>query len=118
MPARLIVFILALLVIVTFIGFNVENSSDIRVWFGDKGVLKDVPIFVSFFIMYLIGVLSVVPFVLRWRFRKKNEQKKRKEPEAEESESKRKKKKTRILGSGKERGEADDDAGPENGTED
>ena len=73
MPGRLIGFITALLIIVTFIGFNIENSSDIRVWFGKNGVLEDVPIFVSFFVMYLIGVLSVLPFILVWG-RKKRQQ--------------------------------------------
>ena len=40
MPIRLITFIVTLLVIVTFIGFNIENSSDIRFWFGEKGFLR------------------------------------------------------------------------------
>lgn len=103
MPAKLIGFILMLLIIVTFIGFNIENSSDIRVWFGENGLLKDVPIFVSFFCMYLIGVLSAVPFVLRWRSKKKkNAQKKTEDVHADIKDSKRKKKK-RIMGSGKEK---------------
>ncbi len=98
MPARLIVFILTLLVIVTFIGLNIENNSDIRIWFGEKGLLKDVPIFVSFFVMYLIGVLSAVPFVVRWRNRKKKQIARK---TAEESESEMKspqQKKKRVMG--------------------
>ena len=66
MPGKLIGFILILLVIITFIGLNIENTSNISLWFGDKGQLHDVPIFVSFFVMYLIGVLSVIPFLVRW----------------------------------------------------
>jgi hypothetical protein len=101
MPGKLIAFILTLLVIVTFIGFNIDNSSDIRVWFGENGVLKDVPIFVSFFIMYLIGVLSVVPFIVGWKFRKKPIAK----PEDSESddEADSGKKKVRVLGARKRR---------------
>lgn len=64
MPGKLIAFIMVLLVIVTFIGFNVEHTSDIRVWFGEKGTIKNVPIFISFFVMYLIGVLSSLPFIV------------------------------------------------------
>ena len=117
MPARLIVFILTLLVIVTFIGFNIDNSSDIRIWFGEKGLLKDVPIFVSFFIMYLIGVLSSVPFVLRWRLKKKSGAKKEEAEEAEEEEPKNKKK-TRILGGRKGKEPAAGEEKPEKDAED
>jgi len=102
MPGRLIAFILILLAIVSFIGFNIENSSDIRIWFGEKGVLSDVPIFVSFFVMYLIGVISVVPFMVKWRMKKAS-----KKPGTETPEPA--KKKTRILGSKKKAEESPED---------
>lgn len=70
MPGRLIAFITVLFIIIAFIGFNADNTTDIRIWFGDKGVLRDVRIFVSFFVMYLIGVLSALPFILVWNRKK------------------------------------------------
>lgn len=70
MPGRLIAFIAVLFIIIAFIGFNADNTTDIRIWFGDKGVLRDVRIFVSFFVMYLIGVLSALPFILVWNRKK------------------------------------------------
>ena len=70
MPGRLIAFIIVLFIIIAFIGFNADNTTDIRIWFGEKGVLKDVRIFVSFFVMYLIGVLSALPFIFAWNHRK------------------------------------------------
>ena len=70
MPGRLIAFIFVLFIIIAFIGFNADNTTDIRIWFGDKGVLMDVRIFVSFFVMYLIGVLSALPFILVWNRKK------------------------------------------------
>lgn len=70
MPGRLIAFIVVLFIIIAFIGFNADNTTDIRIWFGDKGVLRDVRIFVSFFVMYLIGVLSALPFILVWNRKK------------------------------------------------
>ena len=70
MPGRLIAFIIVLFIIIAFIGFNADNTTDIRIWFGDKGVLRDVRIFVSFFVMYLIGVLSALPFILVWNRKK------------------------------------------------
>ncbi|MDF1568543.1 MAG: hypothetical protein RQ801_00380 [Spirochaetaceae bacterium] len=104
MPGRLIAFILILLAIVSFIGFNIENSSDIRIWFGEKGVLSDVPIFVSFFVMYLIGVISVVPFMVKWRMKKASKDRLTQKSEKtgdDEGAAGSKKKKTRILGSKK-----------------
>jgi hypothetical protein len=104
MPGRLIAFILILLAIVSFIGFNIENSSDIRIWFGEKGVLSDVPIFVSFFVMYLIGVISVVPFMVKWRMKKASKDrlahKNEKSADVDAAPGSIKKK-TRILGSRK-----------------
>lgn len=69
MPGRLIAFIVALVIIITFIGLNLENRSDIAFWFGEKGLIEDVPIFISFFVMYVFGVLSVVPFLIGWRLK-------------------------------------------------
>ncbi len=68
MPGKLIVFITILVIIVTFIGFNYSNSSNITFW-PEKVVYEEVPIFVSFFIMYLIGVISVIPFIVGWRMK-------------------------------------------------
>lgn len=112
MPGRLIVFILILFAIVSFIGFNIENSSDIRIWFGEKGVLSDVPIFVSFFVMYLIGVISVVPFMVKWRMKKASKDHlahKNEKSENDDAEADSKKKKTRILGSKKKTEELPED---------
>ncbi len=101
MPIKLIGFIVTLLIIITFIGVNLGNNSDIRIWFGDKGLLTDVPIFVSFFVMYLIGVLSVVPFLLGWKMKKRYSEKKGQtdsDPAVEKE-----KKNVRVLGSRKKR---------------
>jgi len=99
MPLKLIGFIFSLLIIITFIGVNLGNNSDIRIWFGDKGLLQEVPIFVSFFVMYLIGVLSVVPFLVGWKIRKKTAVKKVDSDSGSELEKE--KKKVRVLGSRK-----------------
>jgi hypothetical protein len=101
MPVKLIAFIILLLVIVSFIGFNAENTSDIRIWLGDNGLLRDVPIYVSFFIMYLIGVLSVVPFIIGWGRRQRNRSgaKPSSQPETAPESGKKSGKKLRVLGS-------------------
>ena len=103
MPLKLIGFIITLLIIITFIGVNLDNSSDIRIWFGENGLLEEVPIFVSFFVMYLIGVLSVVPFLVSWKMKKRGS-KKDSDPSTEDlGENKKKKKSVRVLGAGKRR---------------
>ena len=100
MPGRLIGFIVTLLIIVSFIGFNIENSSDIRIWFGDSGLLSDVPIFVSFFIMYLIGVMSVIPFLVGWKLKRRKNDKNASDEKDVKTEPV-KKKNVRVLGSRK-----------------
>ena len=101
MPFKLIGFIFTLFLIITFIGVNLGNSSDIRIWFGDKGLLKDVPIFVSFFVMYVIGVLSVVPFLVSWGMKRKSAARK-KDSDSDKAEEK-EKKNVRVLGSKKQK---------------
>lgn len=101
MPVKLIAFILTLLIIVSFIGFNLENSSDIRIWFGENGLLTEVPIFVSFFVMYLIGVLSVIPFIVGWKWKKKTG--KKTDDSEIEDKAENGKKNVRVLGARKRR---------------
>ena len=79
MPFRLISYIIVLVFLVTFIGLNLGNTSDVNLWFSEKGQFTDVPIVVSFFIMYILGALSIVPYIIGNQFksfRKKNKEKK------------------------------------------
>jgi len=115
MPLKLIGFIITLLIIVTFIGFNLDNSSDIRIWFTEKGLLTDVPIFISFFVMYLIGVLSVVPFLLSWKVKKRSSGKKTTSDQENSGETE--KKSVRVLGSRK-RSRKDTGKGSESDSDD
>lgn len=61
MPWRLISFILVLVLIMFFIGFNLENRSDISLVFH---TFEDIPIFFSMFASFLIGVVLMLPFAL------------------------------------------------------
>ncbi len=70
MPGKLIVFILFLIFIGTFVGFNIENKSDVRIWIGEKGLLKEVPILLSFFVIYIFGLISAFPFIIASRIKK------------------------------------------------
>lgn len=74
MPWKLIGFIVLLLLVGTLVGLNIDSSSDIRIWFGEKGIIKDVPILLSFFAVYTFGLVSSIPFYIGGRIRqvKKN----------------------------------------------
>ncbi len=107
MPGRFIVFILLLLIIGTFIGFNIGFTSDIRIWFGSNGVLTDVPILLSLFIVYLAGLLSSIPFIIFWNIKQK-EKKKRNESFFSEIDEEPDSKPTRILGANRSKADEDE----------
>ncbi|MCL2230882.1 MAG: hypothetical protein FWC01_07270 [Treponema sp.] len=68
MPWRLILFILIFGIFLAFVTFNLENKCDIS--FGsEKLTLKEVPIFLTVFISFLMGLVCAFPLVL---FIKKN----------------------------------------------
>jgi uncharacterized integral membrane protein len=104
MPWRMIVFLIVLGLVVFFASFNITNVSDIS--FGVTE-LKDIPIFVSLFISFLIGAVVMLPFVFAKG--KKNAKKKREEATPEQSvqataivpETKRAKKEKKIKPAGR-----------------
>lgn len=67
---KLIIFLIILGFVVFFAGFNITNVSDISFGFYE---FKDIPIFISLFVAFLLGALIVLPFTL---FRGKRKQKK------------------------------------------
>jgi len=68
MPWRLILFILIFGIFLAFVTFNIENRCDIS--FGsEKLTLKQVPIFLTVFFSFLMGLICAFPLVL---FLKKN----------------------------------------------
>ncbi len=73
MPWRLIGFILCIVFVTVFIGFNLDNSCNISFGFYE---LKDVPIFFSLLASFLLGVLVVLPFTLVKKHSKKSKQNK------------------------------------------
>jgi uncharacterized integral membrane protein len=70
MPWKLIQFIIFFVLFLLFIGFNLENKSDITIIPG-KAVLKDVPVYFTVFCSFIIGMLCALPFVLSFRARRK-----------------------------------------------
>jgi len=69
-------FILALVILVTFVGLNWENTSDIDLWFSQKLHFEDVSIVMSFLLVYLLGMISSIPFWIDRSIRNKRKEKK------------------------------------------
>jgi uncharacterized integral membrane protein len=75
MPWKLIAFILIIGLVVVFIGFNIENKSDISFGFA---VIEDVPIFISLFTAFLLGAIVALPFTISKNRKSKSKLKKMK----------------------------------------
>lgn len=58
---RLILLVVICALVITFIGFNIENRSDISLVFMR---FENVPIFISLFSAFLMGILVALPFML------------------------------------------------------
>ena len=59
MPWKLILFILSVILVTIFIGFNLGNACDVSL---GVYVFKDVPIFMSLLLAFALGVLIMLPF--------------------------------------------------------
>jgi uncharacterized integral membrane protein len=62
MPWRLILLIIILAVFLAFITFNMDNRCDVS--FGIK-VYKDIPVFLTIFTSFILGMLCALPIKLR-----------------------------------------------------
>jgi uncharacterized membrane protein YciS (DUF1049 family) len=70
MPGRLIVIIIVLAVFLAFITLNLDNKCDIS--FGFK-TIKDVPVYLTVFSFYALGLLTSLPFFIRKKIKNDTE---------------------------------------------
>jgi uncharacterized integral membrane protein len=61
MPWKLLLFILMMVLFVVFTGFNLENKATINFGFA---AIEDVPVFISLFFAFLLGILFSLPVFL------------------------------------------------------
>jgi len=66
-------FILSLLILLTFVGLNWDNTSDIDLWFNQRLHYEDVSIVLSFLIVFLLGMISSIPFWLDLSIKKRKQ---------------------------------------------
>ncbi len=62
---KVILFLIILVVGLLFIAFNLGNRSDVSVGFF---VWRSVPVFLSMLFSFALGVLCMVPFLLKLQF--------------------------------------------------
>ncbi len=84
MPWKMIFFLVIMLLVVLFIVFNLNNSSDIS--FGFRSY-EDVPIFLSLFIAFAAGALVSIPMVLLGKRKKNPEKRVKKEKKRTKAEA-------------------------------
>jgi hypothetical protein len=70
-----------LAVFLAFITFNLDNKCDISFWFKTL-VIKDVPVYLTVFTLYALGLLTSLPFFIG---RKKKDEKTNKDVKEENS---------------------------------
>jgi uncharacterized integral membrane protein len=75
MPWRLIGFIVLFAVFLVFIGFNLENRCDISFGFFK---LSQVPVYLTAFSSFVLGMLWAVPYIVSLRFKRKPAKEKKK----------------------------------------
>ena len=69
MPWRLIQFIVLFAVFLVFIIFNLDNKCNISFGFTK---IENVPVFVTIFFSFMLGMLCMLPFIFWHKARKKS----------------------------------------------
>ena len=72
MPGKLLYFIMVMLMLVLFMGFNLSNRCDISVIFH---VFKDLPFFLSMLFSFILGNIALLPFIISSRHKMKKAEK-------------------------------------------
>jgi uncharacterized integral membrane protein len=68
MPWRLIGLIVILAVLLAFIGFNLSNTCAVSFGFTR---IDNVPVYLTVFVSFVLGMLMSVPFLISFALRKK-----------------------------------------------
>jgi uncharacterized integral membrane protein len=85
MPWKLFFYLVLLGLILTFVGLNLGNTTDISFGFVS---FEDVPVFMSLFIAFFIGVVFTLPVAIRSSSRKTQARSERRQLRAEERAAK------------------------------
>jgi hypothetical protein len=64
MPWRLVGFVVIFAIFVAFITFNLGNTCDINYGPFEFTKLNDVPVFLTIFISFFVGMFAAIPFII------------------------------------------------------
>ena len=81
MPWRLIIMLVIFGILLTFTTFNLPNRCDVSFGFT---VIQDVPVFLTIFISFTLGLLCALPFAIRAGIVRKPLKEKEKKPAKED----------------------------------
>ncbi|MDR2049794.1 MAG: hypothetical protein LBP69_10105 [Treponema sp.] len=84
MPWRLIGLIIILAVLLAFIGFNLDNTCAISFGFTR---IDNVPVYLTVFASFVLGMLMSVPFLISFAIRKKKPKAPKKGKTTEDTET-------------------------------
>ncbi len=111
MPARLIGFLVSLVFLALFVGFNLENRCDVSLVFH---TFRDVPVVISLLFAFVAGALSVIPALFGSRAKRKDAARRSAESlRASEPKNPRGTKKSRGVKKGSPRYAEDERSGPD-----
>ena len=83
MPWRLIFFVIVVVLATIFVGFNLGNACDVSLIFHD---FKNVPVFITIIVSFLLGIIVMLPFAFGKKNRKKTDEDEK--PAEDEEDSK------------------------------
>ena len=69
MPVKLILFLIIIVVVTVFAGFNISNVCNVSLIFYE---FQNVPVFVTVLFSFVIGILVMLPFTFRKKTPKQN----------------------------------------------
>ena len=69
MPIKLILFLIIIVVVTVFAGFNISNVCNVSLIFYE---FQNVPVFVTVLFSFVIGILVMLPFTFRKKTPKQN----------------------------------------------
>lgn len=64
MPWKLIIFVICIVIVTIFIGFNLENACAVSIIFH---TFEKVPVFITVLVSFAIGILVMLPFTFKIR---------------------------------------------------
>ncbi|POR05251.1 hypothetical protein AU468_01825 [Alkalispirochaeta sphaeroplastigenens] len=94
MPWKLLLYLVLLGCVLAFVGLNLDHTADISLGFI---LYRDVPVFLSLFFAFFLGVVLTIPAVMFTASRKTRDRSERRRERREKQETRKEEKARRIA---------------------